>query len=175
MVNQRTGVGQTVIPAVRAVVGSFDSDLPLSDVALLEQTVHDSLAEPRLATNLLGLFGLLALLLAAVGIYGVISYSVAGRTREIGIRAALGAEAGDVTRMIVGEGARPLLAGLAVGLGLAWWSTRAIESLLYGVTPTDSLTFVVLPAALLAVGIAASLIPALRATGISPTEALRED
>jgi predicted permease len=172
----RTGVeAETVLPALRATVATFDSDLPLYRVTTMDDVVSDSLAGPRVTTNLLGLFATIALLLAAVGIYGVISYSVAGRTKEIGVRVALGAERSEITRLILAEGARPVLAGVLLGVAGAWLSTRLVEALLFGIEPTDPLTFSTLSLVLLAVGTAASLIPALRATRIAPTEALREE
>jgi ABC-type antimicrobial peptide transport system permease subunit len=109
-----------------------------------------------------------------VGIYGVISYSVAGRTREIGVRVALGAEGGTITRMILLEGSGPVVVGIVIGLGGAWLASRLVESMLFGVGPTDLATFSLLPLAVLAVGMLASLVPALRATRVAPTEALRE-
>jgi putative ABC transport system permease protein len=172
----RTGVDPlSVTSAVRAAVKEFDPDLPLANVRAMRDVVSSSMARPRLATSLLGAFALLALVLAAVGIYGVVSYSVAGRTREIGVRVALGARRGDVMRMIVREGATPVALGVAVGLGGAWLASGLVRTMLYGVAPTDALTFTALPTALLALGIAASLLPARRATRIAPTEALREE
>jgi len=172
----RTGSDPAALtPEVREVVRSFDADLPLFRVQTMEDAVSDSLARPRLATSLLGLFGGLALLLAAVGVYGVIAYSVAARTREIGVRVALGAEPGRVVRMILREGATPVVVGIGLGLVGAWLSTGLVRSMLYGVAPTDALTFVVVPLSLLAVGMLASWIPARRATAVAPTEALRED
>jgi putative ABC transport system permease protein len=136
--------------------------------------VEESFSGPRVTTNLLGVFALIALLLAAVGVYGVISYSVAGRTREIGVRVALGAKRGEITRMILAEGARPVILGVVVGLAGAWFATRLVESMLFGVTRTDPVTYSLIPIALVSVGVLASLVPALRATSIAPTEALRE-
>lgn len=172
----RTSVDpESVVPALRAAVADFDPDIPLYQVSTMEDIVADSFAGPRITTNLLGIFAVVALVLAAVGIYGVISYSVAGRTREIGVRIALGAERGEITRLILGEGARPVLLGVVIGLVLAWFSTRLVEAMLYRVAPTDPMTFSTLPLLLLAVGAVASLAPALRATRIAPTEALREE
>ena len=172
----RAGLGaDAMLPAVRRTVANFDSDLPLYQVSTMEDIVSASFAGPRVTTNLLGVFATIALLLAAIGIYGVISYSVAGRTREIGVRIALGAESREITRMILGEGARPVFAGVAIGLAGAWFSTRLVEAMLLEVEKTDPLTFSALPALILIVGIAASLLPAIRATRIPPTEALREE
>ena len=174
----------SVTPAVRRAVAEFDRDLPLYQVTTMEAVVSRSLSGPRITANLLGAFATVTLVLAVVGIYGVISYSVAGRTREIGVRVALGAERHAITRMILGEGARPVALGIAVGLACAFAATRLIEavpsrpdgsSILYGVQPADPLTFSLLPLGLLALGIVASWIPALRATRIAPTEALREE
>ncbi len=163
-----------VLAAVRGTVQSFDPDLPLYRVRTMDDIVRASLAGPRVTTNLLGAFALIAMILAAIGIYGVISYSVAGRTREIGVRIALGAERGEITRLIIGEGARPVVLGVAIGVAGAWFATRLVDSMLFGVEKTDPTTFVSLPIVLLAIGVTASLMPALRATRIAPTEALRE-
>lgn len=165
----------SVVPSVREVVGEFDHDLPLAHVRTMRRVAAGSMARPRLVTTLLGVFALLALVLAVVGVYGVVSYSVAGRTREIGVRVALGARRGDVIRLVMGEGAAPVGLGVLVGLGGAWLATRLVQAMLYGIAPTDRLTFIALPATLLAVGVAASVLPALRAARIAPTEALRDE
>lgn len=164
-----------VTEAVRRAVSDFDRDLPLYDLDTLEDTVAEAYADTRIVTTLLGVFAAIALILAAVGIYGVVSYSVAGRTREIGVRVALGAGRDNVTRMIVGEGVRPVLIGLALGLVGAWVARTLVASFLYGVSENDPLTFTVLPGLLLVVGVAASLAPALRATRVAPTEALKAE
>lgn len=166
---------ESVVASVRSRIADFDADLPLYAVSTMTDLMASSYAGPRVTTNLLGVFGLIALVLAAVGIYGVISYSVAGRTREIGVRVALGAERGEITRLILGEGIRPVAAGVAIGLALAWFATRLVEAMLYQVEPTDAATFATVPLLLIAVGFAASLLPARRATRIAPTEALREE
>jgi len=160
---------------VRSVVQRFDSDLPVSNVHTMASALARSMAQPRLATNLMGTFALLTLVLAVVGLYGVVSYSVEGRTREIGVRVALGARGTDVVRLVTSEGVGPAGAGVVIGLGGAWLATRLVDSMLYGVAPTDILTFTLLPLALLAVALLASLVPAVRATHIAPTEALREE
>jgi len=162
------------MPAVRTTVAAYDRNLPVYEVRTMADIVDDSLAGARIMANLLGVFAVIALVLAAVGIYGVISHSVAGRTREIGVRVALGAERAAITRMILSEGARPVILGIVIGLGGAYFATRFVEAMLFGITATDPLTFSVLPLGLLAVGLSASWIPALRATRIAPTEALRE-
>jgi putative ABC transport system permease protein len=122
---------------------------------------------------LLGIFATLALVLAAVGIYGVMSYSVAQRTREIGIRIALGAQRGDVLKMTVKQALKLVVGGLAIGLVLALILTRVMSSLLFGISATDPVTFISIAAVLLAVATLASYIPALRATRIDPMVALR--
>lgn len=161
-------------PAARAALAAFDGSLALYGVRTMDEAVATSLARPRLATHLVSLFGGLALLLAGVGVYAVVSYAVAGRTREIGVRMALGAERSGVVRMIVLDGARPVLVGVVLGLGAAWFATRLVEAMLFGVAAQDPATFVLAPAVLVGVGVAASAIPALRAARIHPTEALRE-
>jgi putative ABC transport system permease protein len=131
------------------------------------------LAQRRFQTSLLIGFSVVALLMAAVGIYGLIQYSVATRTQEIGLRMAIGAEAGDIFRMIIGEGLRLSLTGLALGLVGAWWLGRAGSSLLSGVTATDPLTFATVSLLLAAVAAAACYFPARRATTVDPVVALR--
>jgi len=163
-----------LVPAIRGTIADFDADLPLYRVSTMDDIVAASFAGPRVTTNLLGLFAAIALLLAAIGVYGVISYSVAGRTKEIGVRVALGAERREITRMILGEGVRPVLIGVTVGLVGAWASTRLVESMLFGIEATDPLTFSTLPVLLLFVGVVASLVPAWRATRVPATDALRD-
>ena len=140
-----------------------------------EQVVERSLWRQRLQGQVLAAFALLALLLATVGIYGVISYTVAQRTRELGVRIALGATRRDVLGLVVGEGARLALAGVALGLAGALALSRAVATLLYGVAPTDLVTYVGVPAALTAVALLASLVPARRATRVDPTVAMRAE
>ena len=169
------GDPDAVLADLRGVVGTFDSDLAMYRVSTMDAVVASSFASTRVLTNLLMVFAVIALVLAIVGIYGVISYSVAGRTREIGVRVALGAERGTITRLILREGAQPVLLGAALGVLAALAASRLVRAMLFGVEATDPVTFTTLPLLLVLVGIAASLVPALRATRISPVEALRDE
>ena len=158
---------------VSAVVRETDKDLPIAKMRAMESVVGGSIAQPRFRSMLLGLFGALAVTLAAVGVYGVISFSVTQKTHEFGIRMALGAQASDVLRLVAREGM--LLVALGIGLGIAGalGLTRVIASLLFGVEPTDPVTFVSVAAALGGIGLLACVIPARRATKVDPMEALR--
>lgn len=160
---------------VRRTVWSLDRNLPVFDVAPLEQVVSTSVATPRGRALLLGLFAALALVLAAVGIYGVVSYGVAQRTHEIGVRIALGARPEDVMQLVVGQGMRPVFLGLAIGLAGALAGSRLLASQLYGVSPTDPITFIVVPALLAGVALIASAAPAWRAARLDPLTALRQE
>jgi putative ABC transport system permease protein len=158
---------------VRRTVWEIDKDQPVSDISSMEQVVSESVARQRFSMLLLGVFAGLALILAAVGIYGVMSYAVAQRTREIGIRMALGAQRSDVFKLTVGEGLRLVSVGVVIGLAAAFVLTRVMASLLFGVSPTDSTTFITISVVLISVAALASYIPALRATKVDPMFALR--
>lgn len=164
---------ESIVPALRQQVWALDKDLPLLDVNTMEQYVRDSMAQPRLNTLLLAIFAGLAFVLTAIGLYGVISYSVAQRTREMGIRIALGAQSGTILKMILGQGIRLALIGVAAGLCGALVLTRLISSMLFGVKPFDALTFIAVAFLLMGIAIFASYIPAARATRIDPVVALR--
>ena len=137
--------------------------------------VEKAAAERRFVMRLLGGFALLALLLAGMGLYGVISNSVTERTREVGVRVALGARRADIVRLVLGAGARTVAAGLAAGVAAAFVATRFLEALLFGVEANDPSTFVAATAVLLAVALGAHLLPALRALRVDPVVALRQE
>jgi predicted permease len=163
----------TLTSAVREKIQEVDKDLPVVDMQPMTAYLHDSVAQPRFRTSLVGFFGAVALLLAAIGIYGVISYTVTQRATEIGIRIALGAQPAQVLRLIVFHGMKPVILGLAIGIACAFALTRLLESLLFGVTPSDPLTFVGVVVLLLAVSLSACCVPALRGIRVDPLVALR--
>ncbi len=168
-----TGEPAALSAALTQAVRSVDPGLPISSIRTLERMVSDSVAAPRANAILLALLAALALVLAAVGVYGVLSYSVAQRTREIGLRMALGAGSGVVLRQIFREGLGTVLAGIAAGLLGAYFLVRSLESLMFGVTLRDPITFVGVPLVLLAVALLATWVPARRATRVEPVVALR--
>jgi predicted permease len=159
---------------LRAAVRRVEKNAPIFGVAPLEQQLGTYLTQRRFQTSLLTGFSVVALLMAAVGIYGLIQYSIATRTQEIGLRMAIGAQAGDIFRMIIGEGLTLSLTGLALGLVGAWWLGRAGSSLLFGVTATDPLTFMTVSLVLTAVALAACYVPARHAMKVEPIVALRQ-
>jgi predicted permease len=163
----------TVIGAAHAAVGEFDRMLPLLEVKTMEAQIDDALAQQRLFASLVSLFGTMTLVLACVGLYGLVSYSVASRTREIGVRMALGAGRMAVLRMLMGQVAVTTAAGLAVGLPAARALTRLIESQLYGIHANDALSLAVAAVAVVLVALLAAVIPARRAMRIDPLRALR--
>jgi putative ABC transport system permease protein len=162
-----------LLPAVKREVWSVNRGLPFYSVATMEQLVADTLKGRRFSLALLGTFAVLALALAAVGIYGLISFSTSRRAHEIGVRMALGAQAGDILKMIVGEGLLLGLAGVALGAAGAFALTRFMAGLLFGVTPADPPTYAAVAALLLLIALLASYIPARRATKVDPMAALR--
>ena len=162
-----------VINQVQAEVKALDSDLPLTNVETMQEHMRLPLAPARLLALLSSALGVLALLLAAIGLYGVMAYIVSSRTHEIGIRIALGAQTGGVRRLVVGQGMRLALIGIALGLIAAFGLTRVLQSVLYGVGATDPLTFIGVAVLLLAVALLACYIPARRATKVDPLLALR--
>jgi predicted permease len=167
------GDPDSVVNSARQAIWSIDKDQPIVRVVSMETAAKEMMAIRRVTMLLLAVFGCAALALACVGAYGVISQGVIQRTREIGVRMALGATRGNVLTMILGEGARLAVTGAAIGILLAFIFTRLMSSLLYGVSAHDPLTFVIIPALLFAVAIIACLIPARRATKVDPMVALR--
>ena len=158
---------------VRQTVWEIDKDQPVSNISTMEDVLSESIARQRFSMLLLGIFAAVALVLAAVGIYGVMSYSVAQRTHEFGIRMALGAQQSDVLKLAVGEGLKLVLIGVAIGLATAFILTRVMSSLLFGVSATDPTTFIIISLVLISVALLASYIPARRATKIDPMIAMR--
>ena len=161
--------------SVRSEVLAIDKNQPVYDVKTLAQRVDEAVAVSRSLMLLFASFALLALVLGAVGIYSIVSYSVTQRTHEIGIRMALGARAGNVLRLIMKNGLTLVLAGILIGVGTAFMLTRFLTTLLFGVEPTDSTTFVVVSTVFLVIAMVAALIPALRATRVDPVIALRDE
>jgi ABC-type lipoprotein release transport system permease subunit len=159
--------------ALRAAVRRVEKNAPIYGVAPLEEQLGSYLAQRRFQTSLLTGFSLVALLMAVVGIYGLIQYSIATRTQEIGLRMAIGAQPGDIFRMMIGEGLRLSLTGLAIGLMGAWWLGSVVSTLLFGVTASDPLTFTAVSLLLTAVATAACYFPARRAMRVDPIVALR--
>jgi putative ABC transport system permease protein len=159
--------------ALRSSLAEIDPNQPLVNVRTMEQNMSTSVAQPRFRTWLIGIFAALALLLAAVGVYGVMSYTVTQRTNEIGIRVTLGAQSSDVFRSIIGEGARIALLGVAAGLIAALALTRLLRTFLYGISASDPATFLAVALLLTLVSVAACYFPARRATRVDPIVALR--
>jgi ABC-type antimicrobial peptide transport system permease subunit len=175
LIGRSTGDPRALVSPLRAIVQQIDPALPLFNVRTMSQQVGGSLLPRRIAAGGAAIVGLLALLLAMIGLYGVVSYSVSRRTQEIGLRIALGASAADVRRMIVSGALGSVLVGAAVGLAAAFGATRFLRALLYGVSPLDPMTFIVVPLMLLVVAALASYLPARRATRIDPMLALRAE
>ncbi|HEY7547479.1 MAG TPA: FtsX-like permease family protein, partial [Blastocatellia bacterium] len=163
----------SLIGSLREQIWSVDKDLAIADPTTMKEALAKSVAPERFSMLLLTVFAALAMALAAVGIYSVLSYSVTQRAHEIGVRMALGARGGDVIRLVVAHGMKLTLAGIVLGVGSALALTRLMKSLLYEVSVTDPLTFILIPVVLAGVALAASFIPARRATKVDPIVALR--
>jgi putative ABC transport system permease protein len=159
--------------ALRSALAEIDPNQPLVKVRTMEENMATTVAQPRFRTWLIGILAMLALVLAAVGVYGVMSYTVTQRTSEIGVRVALGAQPKDVFRIIVGEGLRLALFGVGVGLVAALVLTRLLQSFLFGISAYDPVTFIAVSLLLTLVAAAASYFPARRATRVDPMIALR--
>jgi len=161
--------------ALRAIVQRLDPRIVVAPPRTVRASLARGIVDPQFQTWLFALFGFVGLLVSAVGIYGVMAHWVSGRTRELGVRLALGAEPGQLKGFVIRQASIPLLAGVGVGLAGAFLLTKRLQSLLYDVTPYDPLTFVVVVLTLLAVGIAAAYVPARRAARVDPIVALRAE
>ncbi len=166
---------QSLIAAVRRELQQLDPNLPIASTKTMTENLSFALLPARLAASVLGSFGLLALALAAIGLYGVMSYSVLRRTRELGIRLALGAQVKDIHRLVMGHGINLVLLGVGIGLVVSFAVMRLLKNLLFGVSATDPLTFIIVGAVLLMVALLACYLPARRATKVDPLTALRHE
>ena len=166
---------ETVLPAVRQVVRELDPTLPFSDTATMEEMVARSLERPRSLSMLVAGFALVALLLSAIGIYGVMAYYVQQHTKDISIRLALGGSPRDVLRLVVGQGMQVVATGVLVGIVVAFVGTRLMSTVLFGVGATDAVTFAAAGTFLLAIALLACFVPARRATGLQPAAVLRNE
>src|SRR5689334_1181055 len=175
LVVRTSGNPDAMFSAVRGQVQSLDPNMPLFDVKTFTEHMKFALFPAKVAATVLGVFGLVALMLAAIGVYGITSYAVAQRTHEIGVRLALGAQLSDVLRLVLGHGLKLTIIGAALGLFGAFLATRAITSVLYGVSATDPLTFGGVSVLLIGVALVASYVPARRATKVEPLIALRNE
>jgi predicted permease len=167
------GDPSSLVAAVRHEVQAIDKNLPVYKVMILAKQLRNSVMSQQLVAELIGIFGFLALLLAGIGLYGLVAYSVTQRTQEIGIRMALGAQKEDILRLIINHSLALTLLGLAIGLSTSFFLSRFLSSSLYGVSATDPATFFVISLILTGVALLASLIPARKAMSIDPTTALR--
>jgi len=173
IVVRATGDPAQIAGAVQREIGTIDKDQPIYNVRAMDRVVSESLAPQRVTMGMLGVFALIALVLASVGIYAVMSYAVTQRTHEIGIRMALGAQPRDILKMVVRQGMLLALIGIGIGLVASYWLMQALTVMLYGVSATDPLTFGLISLLLIAVAFAANYIPARRATKVDPMVALR--
>jgi putative ABC transport system permease protein len=166
---------KAVVENVRREIGQMDARIPVFGVTMAEANLSYAYWGPRLAAGMATAFGLLALLLATMGLYSVMTYAVSQRTREIGIRMALGAQAGDVLRMVVWRGLRLTIVGMVLGLAAAFGLTRVMKNLLFDMSATDPATFALIALLLVGVALIASYVPARRAAKVDPLQALRHE
>ena len=171
----RTSTPGSAVEGIRAEIRSAAPDLPIQSTVTMDEAVAASVAQPRFRTVLLGLFAAAAMLIATCGLYGLMAYAVTQRRREIGVRMALGADRGDVLRLVLIRALRIVFAGLIVGLVGAVGVTRVLQTFLFGVTPTDPIAFTIVTLLLMMVGLLAAWLPARRATMIDPCAALRAE
>ena len=164
-----------VVPVIRSIVRDLDPKVVVDDIATMNQIVSNSITTPRSYAVLLGTFSVAALALASIGLYGVLSYFIKQRTREIGIRIALGAESGNILRLVLRQGLGMSVAGLLFGLAGSAALTRYLRNMLFQVTPWDSVTFIVVSGFFMAVALLASYVPARHAATIDPISALRHE
>jgi ABC-type antimicrobial peptide transport system permease subunit len=175
VVRSTSGTGPELLNGIRQVIANQSKQNVISNPQTMNQVIADSLAQQRFSMILLGAFAAVALLLASLGIYGVISYLVGQRTHELGIRLALGAQRRDVLRLVLSHGMKMALGGVALGLVVALGLTRLISKMLFGVSATDPSTFVVITLLLVLVALLACFVPAWRATQVDPLVALRNE
>jgi putative ABC transport system permease protein len=175
LVRTRGDDAKAFVPTLRQIVWAMDRELPLENVRTMDELLRDSMADSRFNAALLSLFAAVALLLAAIGIYGVLSYTVSQRASEIGIRMALGAQRASVLRFVVGSGVRLAFVGVAIGVAFALVATRALDRLLFGVSTSDPMVFGAVALVLTAVAVSAAAVPALRASRVDPMVALRSE
>jgi putative ABC transport system permease protein len=175
VVVRTSGDAMALAASVRAAIQAIDPTLPVPRARTLDEVVGASLTQRRFNMTLLMVFAAIALALAVAGIYGTVAYAVAQRTQEIGIRVALGATTGEVLRLVLVDALKPVVGGLALGMVAALALTSALERLVYGISTTDTVTFVTLPLLLGVIAMIASWLPALRATRVDPMIALRAD